>query len=247
MKQQMVIAQLRCSIFLPKNIGYTPEYEKTFKEILMPDSQTNSFMPLNTMMALNPNLPQYGMPWRLSNIRDGNIYNIAFQQGRIDIILIPKELPYGDEIEKKFCELSASWISKILEKLDKTTISRIAYAPLYAILKDNEKADNIVWNSLLKKTTFGNIQAKEMKLSFVLKEIINIGDNKIKMNYFYNFFDGVRTKNENGSIVSQNVVMFDLDLNSDSSIQLNFDKEKSNLFFNIINDIKNKLVDDFNK
>ena len=73
MKEKMNTVQLRSTIFLQQNIGYTPENAEKFRNLLMPGCKIyNIAQPGMPMLGVNPNMPQYGMPWRLfSKLEEG--------------------------------------------------------------------------------------------------------------------------------------------------------------------------------
>ena len=87
MTDNMVIVQLRSTIFLQQNIGYTPENAAQFQILLLPNSKVYGIpQPGVPMLGINPTIPQYGLPWRIfEKCEDGSEYNIAFQPGKIDI------------------------------------------------------------------------------------------------------------------------------------------------------------------
>lgn len=243
MKEKMHMVQLRSTIFLQQNIGYTPENAERFRKLLMPESVVFGIpQPNMPIFGVNPNDPQYGMPWRLfQKIEDGE-YTVAFQPGKIDIIL-SKEVLYGDNTEKMFCDKSIEWFSQILE-VQKLTATRIAYAPLYAIIKDES---NSIWDNLLKKTIYDGVQSQDINLSFLLKRIINFDGKEIHMNLLHNIFDGNQIKNGENTQIVRKVLLLQLDLNSVPENNLNLDKKGIAAFYNSILDIKCNLVDNVTK
>lgn len=241
MKDKILTVQLRSTIFLPQNIGYTPQNADKFKNALMPEGKIYGIsQPSMPILGVNPNLPQYGMPWRIFHKLDHGEYNIAFQPGKIDIILA-KEVSYNDEIEKKFCRKSIEWFSKILDIHGGITATRIAYAPLYAISNDDDI--NYIWNILLRKPAFNGIQSQDINLSFLLKRIINIGGKEIQINLLHNIFDGNKIKSENGVTTVKKVLMLQLDLNTMAEDILNLGCQDISEFFNNILEIRNKLIE----
>lgn len=242
MKENITIVQLRSTIFLQQNIGYTPENAEKFKVLLMPNAKAYSIPQPGMFLGINPDIPQYGMPWRLfEKSPEGGEYNIAFHPGKIDIVLA-KEISYGNETEKEFLNKSTEWFSKILDTQGNTSATRIAYAPLYAI-KNKEEDYNTVWGNFLKRTSFDGIKSQDINLSFLLKSYIKVGEKDIPMNFLHNIFDGNQIKNENGIQTLHKVLLFQLDLNSIPEENLNLNKEGINDFYNKIVEIKNKLVD----
>lgn len=243
MKEKMNTVQLRSTIFLQQNIGYTPEIAERFKELLMSESIVFGIhQPNMPIFGVNPNDPQYGMPWRLFKKTEKGEYNIAFQPGKIDIVLTTEVL-YGGDTEALFCQKSIEWFSKILETQGQTA-TRIAYAPLYAIMKDE---NNSVWENLLKKTIYDGVQSQDINLSFLLKRIINIEGKDIQINLLHNIFDGNQIKNEGSSQIVRKVLLLQLDLNSVPENNLNLDKNGITAFYNSILDIKCNLIDNVTK
>lgn len=240
----MVIVQLRSTIFLQQNIGYTPENAAKFQALLLPNSKVYGIpQPGVPMLGVNPIIPQYGLPWRIfEKSEDGSEYNIAFQPGKIDIILA-KEADYNTNIEEKFCQKSITWFNIILDALNGLFVTRIAYAPLYAINKDGRYAGDAFWNCLLKKTVFDGTQMQDVNLQFLLKQLIKFGDREIQMNLLYNIFDGKQSKTVDNNPVINDVLLMQLDLNSIPEIILNMDKKGVADFFNAILEIKNKLIE----
>lgn len=242
MKDKINIVQLRSTIFLSQNIGYTPENAEKFKKILMPEGKIYGIpQPGIPVLGVNPNVPQFGMPWRIFHKTVEGEYNIAFQPGKIDIVLA-KEVKYGDDTEKDFCRKSIGWFSQIINQFKEVYVTRIAYAPLYAIKDDASNAKHI-WNILLKKTVFDGVPSQDINLSFLLKKIINIGEKDVTMNLLYNIFDGNQIRNENGKESVSKVLLLQLDLNSIAEETLNLGCQDISEFFNNILEIKCKLID----
>lgn len=240
----MIIVQLRSTIFLQQNIGYTPENAAKFQALLLPGSKVYGIpQPGVPMLGVNPTMPQYGLSWRLfKKCEDGGDYNIAFQPGKIDIVLA-KEAAYDTDIEKEFCKQCIKWFSDILETQKGLPVIRIAYAPLYAIRKDGDYSGDAIWGNLLKKTIFNGTQAQDINLQFLLKQLIKIGNEEIQMNLLHTIFDGKQSKMVNDVTVVSDVLLMQLDLNSIPEKILNMGKEGVSEFFNAVLEIKNKLVE----
>ena len=240
----MRTVQLRSTIFLPQNIGYTPESAEKFANLLMPDSRAYSIVqPGMSMLGVNPNAPQYGMPWRLFKKSGTGEYNIAFQPGKIDIVLA-KEVLCDDAFEKSFCDECIHYFSKILESLSPSSpsvVTRIAYAPLYAITQDDPLFQSL-WANLLKKTLYNGNQIQDTNLSFLLKGILKFGGKEVQMNFLHNIFDGNQIKSEGSSQIVRKVILFQLDLNSIPESNLNMDTQGVADFFSTILSVKNNLV-----
>ena len=238
----MNIVQLRSTIFLPQNIGYTPENEERFKNMIMPTAKVYGIMPQGIpMLGVNPNLPQFGMPWRLFwKTENHEEYNVAFHPGKIDIILT-KEFPYGNSEEVSFCNKCSELFSKILGAFSNINVTRIAYAPLYAIKRDSV-LNNSIWNNLLNISLFENKNPRDINFSFLFKKIINIENKEIEINLLHNLFDGNQIKN-NGRIQEViDVLLFQLDFNSVPETMLSLGDTGIREFFKDIIQIKNDLV-----
>ena len=247
MKELINIVQLRSTIFLNQNIGYTPENAEKFRALLMPDSKIYGINQTNIpIFGVNPNMPQYGMPWRLFKRSTNEEYNIAFLPGKIDIVL-EKEASYGDDTEINFCKKSIEWFSDIIETQDNFFATRIAYAPLYSISKNNEYYEKPIWSNLLKNTIFNGIQARDINLSFLLKKQINFNGRDIQMNFLHNIFDGNKIKNEGTLQIANEVLLLQLDLNSIPEDHLSLRRKGIEDFFSNILDIKCELIDDVTK
>ena len=241
----MNIVQLRSTIFLSQNIGYTPENATKFRDATIGDGKIYSIvqpgMPI--MVGVNPSLPQYGMPWRIfKRFENGDEYNIAFQLGKIDIVLA-KEAPRDNVIEQSFCEQSIKWFSNILDTLvSNTFVTRVAYAPLYSINKNVDEL-NAFWNKLLKKTVYDGTNSQDINLSFLLKRSCNVGNRRLTVNLLHNIFDGMLTRMVNGEPQPGiPVILFQLDLNSVPEQTLSLNKEDLTVFFNEILKLKEDLV-----
>lgn len=240
----MLVSQLRGTIFAPLNIGFTQDNYTTFRDLLLPDAKAlNASAPEMVMPGVNPTIPQYGMPWRLFK-RCGveGEYNIVFLPGKIDIIL-SKDINYGDDTEINFCAKCVDWFAKIMSKQEEVRVSRIAYAPAYAIKLEDISAET-VWGSLLKNTMIDGTILQDVNLNFLLKRPLSFGDKDIQMNLLYNFSDGMQIKpnNEGGQTVSP-VILFQLDMNSIPEAPLALDAQGVKDFFEGIIETKNHLVD----
>ena len=72
MKEKLVTVQLRSTIFLQQNIGYTPDIATQFQNLLgIADSKVYGIpLPGAPILGVNPMTPQFGMPWRLFQKED---------------------------------------------------------------------------------------------------------------------------------------------------------------------------------
>lgn len=252
MNDSMNIVQLRSTIFLPQNIGYTPENAERFKKSIFGDTKGKVYgivqpsMPV--MLGVNPSLPQYGLPWRIFRRFDnGDEYNIAFQMGKIDIVLA-KNVSYDNDVELDFCKRSTEYFSCILDTLGSNAIvTRIAYAPLYAFNKSGAELDAF-WNNLLRKTVFDGTKSQDINLSFLLKRPFKFGGKTAEINLLHNIFDGTLTTNENDTSKNVPVILFQLDLNSVPEEALELGKSDVSAFFvDEILTIKEGLVTNVSK
>ena len=247
-EERINIVQLRSSIFIQHSNGYTPENAITFKEMLMPDAKV---YPLGGIIgsgipAINPSIPQYGLPWGLNKTMENNEeYNILFQPGKIDIILA-KEAPYSSNIESAFCKQSIEWFSKVLNHINQL-VTRIAYAPLYAIQIDEDFTSINYWSQFFRKTAYSGTELKDINFSFLLKRLEKFDEREIQMNFLHQLSDGTATKVTGNTTTVQNVVLFQLDLNSVPEKSLDLNTEGVASFFNNIVGIKNKLIENVNE
>lgn len=241
MKEKVKTVQFRSTIFLQQNIGYTPDSANEFKNLLMPESLDVKVYGIPQLsvpvVGVNPNTPQYGMPWRLFTKTNSGEYNVAFQPGKIDIILAI-ETVYNEEIERDFCNKCVEWFSKILST-GKSSVTRVAYAPSYAI-NDLVEGENSIWNSLLKKTVIEGIQTQDVNLNFLLKKEMEIGGGIVQVNLLHNILDGFHTKVD-GTV--EKVLLFQLDLNTIPEVNVNLNQEGLSEFYSKILKIKSNLVD----
>lgn len=244
MKEKMVIAQLRGTIFVPQTIGYTPENASKFSALLLPESKPYSANPPEMVMpGFNPAVPQYGMPWRLfKRCGEEGEYNIVFLPGKIDIILT-KDIAYGGETEKQFCDKCVEMFSNILNELNHNTkATRIAYAPLFAVRLDENGAE-VVWSKLLKRTMIDGMSMKDVNFNFLLKREVSFTRRQIQMNLLHNFSDGMQIKQGDADSKSFSVVLMQLDLNSIPEVSLDLDADGIKDFFDGILEVKSNLVD----
>lgn len=243
MKEQMVIVQLRSTIFAPLNINYTPENYATFSKLLLPDSKPfNANQQGVIVPGMNPNTPQYGMPWRLFKKTEEGDYNIVFLPGKVDIILT-KDAKNTDGVDVAFCNKSIFLFKKILETQGRVTVNRIAYAPLYAI-KVNGDSTETLWSGFLKKTVVDGTRLQDINLSYLIKRECLFNNTQIQMNFLHTFSDGVQIKtDEKGQEKAFPVLLLQLDLNSIPDIPLTLNAEGVKDFFSGILNIKNNLVE----
>ena len=243
--EDLKIVQLRGTIFIQQNIGYTPDNASRFGGILMPGGNVvgvpQSGVPFN---GFNPNLPQFGMPWRIFSKKDsGGEYNIVFSPGKIDVIQNFETL-YGGDTEEEFCNYCIEKFTAILDELSKTitTVQRIAYAPLYGLVYEDFHSQSAIWTKILKHTVYDGIPYRDINLQYLVKKEIMFGENTIQMNLLHNLFDGYNTVNQGGQQKLNKAVLLQLDINSIPEQILSLDKEGVSAFFDNVTVIKNELV-----
>lgn len=244
MKEDLRIVQLRATIFIQQNIGYTPENASRFGGKLMSGGKVVGVpqpgIPFN---GLNPNLPQYGMPWRLfSKTDNGCEYNIVFSPGKIDIVQ-NFETPYGGETEEKFCRYCTEKFYTILSELPDAKVQRIAYAPLYGLIYEDLAVRSEIWNKILKHTLYDGIPYRDINLQYLVKKEIAFGENTIQMNLLHNIFDGYNSVNQEGLQKLNKAVLLQLDINSIPEQILSLDKEGVSAFFDNVTVTKNEIVE----
>ena len=243
MKDNLFVAELRGTKFVPQYIGYTPENANKFRELLLPDSTAYSAQEI-IVPGVNPTAPQYGMSWRLFKKcgNDGD-YNIVFLPGKIDIILT-KDTKYGDETEVNFCKKCADWFSKIMKEISIPIVTRIAYAPLYAIRYGDGTYDTR-WEGLLKKTVYDGTPMRDVNFNFLLKHVIYFYGKEIEMNLLHNISDGIQIKiGAEGQQQQVQVLLLQLDMNSTPEKSINLDAEGVKNFFDGIIEVKEDLIKD---
>jgi hypothetical protein len=243
MEDKMNIVQLRATIFLQQNIGYTQENAERFKTLLMPNARILGVtQPGIPVYGVNPYVPQYGMPWRLFDKQDGGMeYNIMFLPGKIDIILA-KEAPYCETMEAEFCNKSTEWFGKILNAEGISYVTRVAYAPLYAFDYEECNGNGDFWRNILVNKSVDGIQMQDINVSYLLKTIERVGTDDVQLNMLHSIFDGVVTRKSGDKIEEKKVILFQLDLNTVPEKLLNYNGTDIERFFKKMIDIKNKLV-----
>lgn len=244
MKEALKIVQLRGTIFIQQNIGYTPDNASRFGGKLMSGGKVVGVpqpgVPFN---GLNPNLPQFGMPWRIfSKNANGGEYNIVFSPGKIDVVL-NFETPYGGDTEEEFCKYCIEKFAAILDELPGGSVQRIAYAPLYGMVYEDLSVQSAIWTKILKHTVYDGIPYRDINLQYLVKKEITFGENTIQMNLLQNIFDGYNTVSQDGQQKLNKAVLFQLDINSIPEQTLSLDKEGVSAFFDNVTITKNEIVD----
>lgn len=244
MKEDLKIVQLRGTIFIQQNIGYTPDNASRFGGLLMSGGKVvgvpQQGIPFN---GLNPNLPQFGMPWRIfSKNANGGEYNIVFSPGKIDVVQ-NFETQYGGNTEEEFCKYCIEKFAVILDELPGCTVQRIAYAPLYGLVYENFSVQSAIWTRILKNTVYDGIPYRDINLQYLVKKEITFGENTIQMNLLHNIFDGYNTVIQDGQQKLNKAVLLQLDINSIPEQTLSLDKEGVSAFFDNVTVTKNEIVD----
>lgn len=244
MKEILKIIQLRGTIFIQQNIGYTADRSPRFRDQLLPGGKILGLpqpgLPFNGM---NPNTPQYGMPWRiLDRLENGSEYNIMFNPGKIDVVY-NTETFYGDKTEDTFCEFCAEQFGKILDELKEINVQRIAYAPLYGIVEDEQNSLGVIWDKLLKRTAFDGSAMQDVNLTYLYKKEQLFGEKAVQLNLHHNLFDGYYTQQVDGQQTVKKTIMLQLDINSIPEISVDMDKAGVSAFFGNITITKDSLVE----
>lgn len=244
MKESLKIIQLRGTIFIQQNIGYTDDVAAKFKEMLLPEGKILGVpqpgVPFNGM---NPNLPQYGMSWRiLKRLENGSEYNVIFNPGKVDVVY-NTDAKYGDKTEESLCKFCAEKFGVILDELKGTKVQRIAYAPLYGIVEDQQADLTALWNKVLKRSAFDGSPMQDVNLTYIFKKELQVGEKTIQMNLHHNLFDGFYTQQIDGQQKVKKTFMFQLDINSIAGVPVELDKEGVSAFFENITITKDSLVD----
>ncbi len=244
MKEDLRIIQLRGTIFIQQNIGYSPDNASRFVGLLMSGGKVVGVpqpgIPFN---GLNPNLPQYGMPWRIfSKMDNGCEYNIVFNPGKIDVVQ-NFETPYGGNEEEEFCKYCTEKFTAVLDVLPGSTVQRIAYAPLYGLIYEDISAQSAIWGNILKHALYDGIPYRDINLQYLVKKEIVFGENTIQMNLLHNIFDGYNTVNHEGQQKLNKAVLLQFDINSIPEQILSLDKNGVSAFFDNVTVTKNEIVD----
>ncbi len=248
MDENIKIAQIRGTIFLPVNIGYSPEFANTFKSLL-PESTVHgaimgngapTFVPTNTP-------PQWGMPWILQS----SDTSIMFLPGKIDIIE-SLEFSYNDTKVQEFKNLCVTWINKItteLKNINSNSIKplRIAYAPLF-VLKFDECPELIsnVWNKIFNIDT-QNHPITDRNVSFLIKKDIQLNEKSVQLNLLHTISDGKQTIESNGSFINKDVSIIQLDINTIPDATYQFDSNDVQAFFNEVLPLGKNLIENLIK
>lgn len=238
----MQIVQLRSTIFISQNIGYTPETAAEFKTLLEPEGHIRSLVPPGIpVQGVSQEVPQWGMPWCIYKQRGtDSVYTINFLPGKIDFIL-NKEVDPASDTEVKFLELSKSWVEKICAKIADTVV-RVAYAPFYAILDNENTSLNDVKAKVIPLKAFAGQKPQDINVSFNYKNQIKISDKTLHTNLLCNISDGYKTIHNKNTEHTQNVLMVQLDINTIPSMNYKLTPDEVAIFFSEVLNLKDQLL-----
>lgn len=242
MKENLKIAVLRSTIFIPQGVLYTPENATRFRADLFPNATVYGVpQPGIPFVGVNPNMPQYGMPWRLSFPNGIQEYNVVFLPNKIDIMLSTLQ-PYDSNVEREFINESIRCFNSILELLPANSVQRIAYAPLFAIMEESGVDFKPIWGTILKNTERDGLNFQDINLSYLIKKSVTIGNLNLQLNLLHNIFDGFQTRVVNNEQQMQKALLFQLDINSVPETILSLTKEDVSVFFEGVLSIKSDLI-----
>lgn len=247
MKERLKIVQLRGTVFLPQSIGYTPDTAKEFLDMLLPGGRIFG-VPQVPVLAVGPTIPQpqYGMPWRIFKRESSDsCYNIVFLPNKIDINW-EGDGDYNSDLEQRFCARCSEWFAAIVNKLGGgTMVARIAYAPLYVRVEDEDFRPEMFWKKLMNPVAYEGAPIQDRSLSFLLKRVESFGEIPIQLNLLHNLFDGTRTVNRGAQLPPEvwSTCMIQLDINSVPERVLNLNDSGIKAFFSGVLSITNKLID----
>jgi hypothetical protein len=163
-------------------IGYTPENVSIYKLLFMPDGDVVGIPQVGVpIQGPNPLAPQFGMPWQLvKNYAPNESLKISFLPNKIDIIQ-EKEGRFG-EIDNKFLQLCFEKF-RSFKDYGNFIISRMAYAPLFSVIVNDNIQATEFWQNLLKQTSYKGIPFQNIEYNFLLKKIVRLNDKDVEMNF----------------------------------------------------------------
>lgn len=188
------VVQLRGTIFFQQYIGYTPENVSIYKPLFMPDGDVVGIPQVGVpIQGSNPLAPQFGMPWQLvKNYAPNESLKISFLPNKIDIIQ-EKEGRFG-EIDNKFLQLCFEKF-RSFKDYGNFIISRMAYAPLFSVIVNDNIQATEFWQNLLKQTSYKGIPFQNIEYNFLLKKIVRLNDKDVEMNFLHQLSDGFHITN----------------------------------------------------
>lgn len=188
------VVQLRGTIFFQQYIGYTPENVSIYKQLFMPDGDVVGISQIGVpIQGSNPLAPQFGMPWQLvKNYAPNESLKISFLPNKIDIIQ-EKEGGFG-EIDTEFLQLCLEKFKSFKNNGD-FIISRMAFAPLFSIIINDNIQTTEFWQNLLKQTSYKGIPFQNIEYNFLLKKKVRLNERDIEMNFLHQLSDGFHITN----------------------------------------------------
>lgn len=188
MENSFKIVQQRGTLFFPQTIGYTPENATRFKQLFLPTAVEMAMPQIGIPpQGTNMVLPQYGMPWQLVSQSPNNTYKVLFSPNKLDIIFEAEgELGKIDDDFVSFC--SDKFQTFINET--KYPINRIAYAPLFSLLVNDENPASDFWKGVLKRVSHGGVPFQNIEFNYLIKRIEHINGKDIEMNFLHQLTDG---------------------------------------------------------
>lgn len=234
-----VIAQLRATVFISQFIGYTPQNEKEYRELFLPNGVLTPIQPEGLVPSpQTPVIPQYGMPWRLTKFGDkqGESTSVTFFPGKIDIIL-NQEGPL-EELEGPFTDFCVGKFKLLLDK--SFIISRMAFCPTFTIRVDSAEQASEYWRRLLKCTTSNGIRYQNVGVNYLLKTEIKVNDHPVVMNFLHQISDGVHITS---GTKDADCILVTLDMNSAPECAYSFVEQDLGPFYEQCKEWSRRLME----
>lgn len=211
MEKTPKIVQMRGTIFISQVIGYSPENEAKFKDILMPDGTVGSIQQLGVPApGVFTSMPQYGMPWKLGKQLDRPNENlsIVFYPGKIDIIQnLEGNVGTDDVVFLSMCEEKFRFFVNDPD----FQVTRLAYCPTHSIAVESPSDARGYWQKILKTTSSNGVPFQNVSISYLLRRISTINGKEVEMNFLHQLSDGVHITNGKKDM---NCILFTLDMNT---------------------------------
>lgn len=220
------LAQQRVSIFFfSQYIGYSEENAKKFIGLLGHDNvKIRAIQGPGIAVPLgNPDTPQLGMPWQ---IEEGNT-SINFLPGKIDVIRNHEEDPKAGTID--FVAYAKDVIGKIIDDTQ-YSMSRIAYAPLFSVITQDQGEVMKRWGKLLVKTSCDGIDFQNIELRYLLKKEVDINGKSVQINLFHQISDGIHFKDGKKD---SDCLLLQIDVNTIPEMNYSFTKKDFDTFMDI--------------
>ena len=233
------IAQLRGTVFFSQFIGYTPENERKYRSLFLPDGVLSNIVQPENMMAppINPSIP-YGMPWRLVKEfeKPGENLSVSFFPGKIDII--QNQEGSLDQLETQFFNLCIERFGYLVE--ESFVISRLAFCPTFTIRIDSVNQATEYWRRLLKSTMSNGIPFQNVAVSYLLKKEVLINNRPIVMNFLHQIVEGFHIT---AGRKDADCILVTLDMNSTPEYNYVFNRQDLAPFFDSCKDWSRRLMD----